>query len=347
LSKTFDVYANVLSGANVGSFQASVSASSQGSVTGTLTTASTVSLQAISVTTSGSLSATTGAADAVSAIVMAGSSNVSAGQYSFSASNSAYTIQTLDVAVTGTGSSHDVADVTISYKDATGAIKTATTILDASYVAHFSGLTLYVPSDDQADLSVSVSIPTIASGSVSGTVFSTSMAATNFRAVDASGRSLTSFGSSVASNGQFTVRKSVPTFAMQSAEAYPSTGTPLYSFKVTADNGGTISLSSLTFNIATSSAVVNDVKLIDYATGLEVGSTVASSSSAVVTIPSLQVASGSSKNLYLTGTVLGFTTGSSITIRLSDALWSDRSASGDIGVALLKNFTNNTSSYSK
>ena len=369
-SKTIDIYANVLSGANAGSIITYVDTGTTG--TGSVTNQSTsvgseVTLQTITVGT-GTLSVSTGAGDPVSNNVLAGASAVNVGQFNFAASNSSYTVQNLVVLVPF-AQANDVTNVTLSYKDVNGATQTATKAVvnngAGNATATFTGLTMYVPSNDSANLDVSIGTPTIASNATSGAGVQVSldMGATSgtFRAIDTAGTATTSLngGTAVTAGGTFYIRKSIPTIAsVATGVTVPATGTPLYKFSVTADPAGAIEWTQMTFNISTSSATVTNLYLTDDATGVSLtdttgGNQYASTSQSTATTTLIyntssvskyaQVGAGATKTYDLYGTVTGFTTGSSITISLASdgsvaalgtasaklgnkMVWSDRSA---------------------
>jgi len=406
-SKVIDIYANVLSSANAGSIQASVDTSTSGigTVTGIATNAALQALQTITIG-NGTLTITRGAGDPTSANVLAGASSVMVGEFNFAAQNSAYTVQNLAVIIPNSVAT-SVTNVTLSYKDVNGATQTQTQGLavDAALpfaTATFTGLTMNVPMNDSANLAVYVGTPTIASGATSGAginvqldMGNSSTAVDNtFRAINSAGAPITVAASAgyLASNGTFYVRKSIPTFAMKSVSGN-AIGSPLYQFSITADPAGAVEWSKLTFTVATSAAssqVTNltAVYLVDDASGanlLDNQTTSASTTATAITIDLTknataakfqQVAAGTTKTYDLYGTVTGFTTGGSLSIKIAQDtntvtngsadgtgtaivgtalnIWSDRSASGHtVSTAdwtngyLVKNFTNNQVTYSK
>ncbi|HUY05282.1 MAG TPA: peptidoglycan-binding domain-containing protein [Candidatus Paceibacterota bacterium] len=370
-SKTIDVYANVLSGANAGSIVLYVDSGTTGTglITGQTPTAMTglTTLQTITIG-SGTLAVSKGAGDPVSNNVLAGASNVEVGQFNFSAANSSYTVQNLQILVPD-GQKNDVSSVSVFYKDVNGATQTATAALVSggagNATATFQGLTMYVPSNDSANLDVKIGTPTIASNAKSGDAVQVSLdmgkTSGTFRAVDSAGTATTSLngGAKVTAGGTFYIRKSIPTLAMiPSGATVPATGSPLYKFSITADPAGAVEWTQMAFNISTSSATVTNVYLTDDATGVSLldasgVNQYASTSASVATTTLLynnlgtatyaQVAAGATKTYDLYGTVTGFTTGSSITISLASdgttatnasaltnignkMVWSDRSA---------------------
>ncbi|MFZ2167623.1 MAG: peptidoglycan-binding domain-containing protein [Minisyncoccia bacterium] len=346
-SKTISIYADVLSGANAGTIQATITISTTGTgiTTGISASAASTALQTITLG-SGTLTPSRAAGDPVSNNVLAGASSVMVGQFNFAGSNSAYTVQDVSILVPN-GAATSVTNVTLKYKDANGAQQTVTkplavTAEHAFATATFTGLTFYVPLNDSANLDVYVGTPTVASGATSGAAVTvtldTGATSGSFKAINGAGSSSTQInsGTNIAGGGTFYVRKSIPTFAMLSTGVtVPSTGTPIYKFSVTADPAGAIEWTKLVFNIATSGTTatnVTNVYLSDDASGNNLLDNTTSSASTTATTITVdltqnstaatyaQVAAGATKTYNLYGTVAGFTTGSTITISLaSDA----------------------------
>jgi len=394
-TKTIDIYGNLLSNANAGTIQLSVGTGTTGSGDSTNNSTAVGSAAALQTITlgSGTLSVTTGAGDPVSNNILAGASSVMVGEFNFAASNSSYMVNNLAILVPS-GAATSVTNVSLSYKDQGGTThnvsQALTTSSTAPYAtATFTGLGMYVPMNDSANLDVYVGTPTISSGATSGAavkvLLDTGKTVGTLSVTDGAGNVTTQInsGTNVSSNGTFYVRKSIPTFAMQSTGVtVPSTGTPIYKFSVSADPAGAIEWTKLTFNIATTSATVTNVYLTDDSSGtnlLDNNSTSASTTATTITVDLTknataakyaQVAMGATKTYDLYGTVAGFTTGSTVTISLAsdgspianeaattgtgNTVWSDRSAnSHTISTTdwtngyLLKNFTSNATSYSK
>jgi hypothetical protein len=395
-TKVIDIYGNILSGANAGSLIASVGTATAGTgmITSISASPSATTLQTITVG-SGSLSVTGGAGAPTSNNVLAGATSIPVGQFTFAASNSAYTVNDLAILVPNSAAT-SVTNVTVSYKDQGGATQTRSASLSVSALmpyatATFAGLGMYVPVNDSANLDVSVGTPTIASGATSGAAINVSLNTGNtstaidntFKATDSAGSALTvvNSGTDLAANGTFYVRKSIPTFAMLSTNG-ASIPTPLYQFTVTADAAGPVEWTELVFTVGTTSATITGVDLIDNATGVSLLDNNTSSASTTATTISVnlaqnatkatyaQVGAGSTKTYNLTGTVAGFTTGSTVSIRLAadsattanaaaasasgNTVWSDRSATSHTILTsdwtngyLLKNFTSNSVTYSK
>jgi trimeric autotransporter adhesin len=368
-TKTVDVYANVLSGANNGSVILTVD-STTGGVGDTTGTAASVggsgtALQTITVGT-GTLSVAVGANYQTSTNVLAGASAVNVGEFTFTGSNSAYTVNNLAILIPN-GVARSVTNVTLSYKDANGAAKKVTQALansgSGNATATFTGLGMYVPTNDSANLDVSVGTPTIASGANSGdgiqVTLDTGATAGTFLAQNSAGSTVNQVntGTAVASNGTFYVRKSIASFAMiPTGLTVPASGSPLYKFSITADPAGAIEWSKLTFNVSTTSATVTNVYITDDSSGTDLltASNYATTTSGTISIDLKnngttayqQIAAGTTKTYDLYGNVSGFTTGSTVTISLAadthtttndtaanvagstygNIVWSDRSA---------------------
>jgi hypothetical protein len=347
-SKTIDIYADILSGANPGSLQATISTqtSGTGDLTGISASAASTALQTISLG-GGTLTATRGAGDPVSNNVVAGASSLMVGEFNFASANSSYTVQNLAILVPNSAAT-SVTNVTLKYKDPNGNAMSVTQPLavnaaTAYATATFTGLNMYVPVNDSANLDVYVGTPTIASGATSGAPINVlldqggaSGANNTFQALNGAGAA-TKFvgtGAKLASNGTFYVRKSIPTFAMLSTNvSVPSTGSPIYKFTVSADPAGAVEWSKLLFNVSTSTSpavTLTNVYLVDDASGnnlLDNNTTSASTTGTTVTIDLSknatqaqyqQVAAGATKTYDLYGTVGGFgSAGSTLTISLA------------------------------
>ena len=369
-TKVIDIYGNILSGANVGTIQASVDATTAGTgmLTSLSTNPSTTALQTITVGT-GSLAVTRGAGDPTSNNVLAGASSITVGQFNFAASNSAYTVNNLAILVPNSAAT-SVTNVTVSYKDVNGTVKTATQALSVNAAmpyatATFTGLAMYVPMNDSANLDVMVGTPTIASSATSGAAINvtldTGATTGTFQATNSAGSTLAivNSGTNIASNGTFYVRKSIPTIAVLpiAVGAVPTTGSPLYKFTVTADPSGAIEWTKFVFNVATTTANITNAYITDDSTGtnlLDNNTTSASTTQTTITVDLTknatqaqyqQVAAGATKTYDLYGTVGSYgASGSSVTISLAsdgataanaaatsvnsgnNIVWSDRSA---------------------
>jgi len=182
-SKTIDLYGNIKSGSGIGAWAANVDGTGTGAITASSvsfgdSSAAAGTLQTITIG-SGNLTATVGAGDPTSTVVVAGASSVPVGEFTFNAANSAFTVKELAVLVPN-GAATSVTNVTLTYKDVNGATQTAskplavaaTNVAGQYATATFTGLTMYVPANDSANLDVSVGTPTVASGATSGAAVS-------------------------------------------------------------------------------------------------------------------------------------------------------------------------------
>ncbi len=397
-TKTIDVYGNILSNAaNNDLITATLTTSTSGTGSVTSTNSSLlgdVALQTVTVGT-GSLTAALGASNLVNTVVLAGSSKVQVGDYTFSALNTPYTIQKLEITVPNS-SATSTTGVTIQYKDANGNTQKVTQALNViaanpTATSTFSGLSMFVPKNDSADLQVFVGVPTISNGATSGAAITATLVGNaGFQAVNSAGNATTTIGAtgasvSSASNGYGTVyvRKSVPTFAMQTVGTTPVAAQALYRVNVTADASGAIDLGQLSFKVATSTGTggitLGAFSLYDTANNtVALGSANAvANSTGIVTIPFTnpqQIGAGQMKTYELRSANVPWTTaGQSITISLaqdaasatndtastikssSNTTWSDRSATDHATLGfgasdwtngyLLKDFVNDVTSF--
>ena len=354
-TKTIDVYADVPSStASAATIRAAVdytATNATGATTGTTATIGTanVPLQIITVG-SGSLSVALGASNPVAANVVAGSSNLEVGDYTFSANTSSYTVKNLELSIPN-ADAYAVSSVSLQYKDANGNSQTSSAALTAGVTnstALFSGLTFYVPANNSADISIWVATPTITTGAntISGTPIEFSLVSTdgtNVQTQDASGNivnginctsttgSVCNGGTNIATNtsgyGFLVLRKSVATFAGQSYSSNnvaPNSSTVLYQFTVSADPAGAIDFDKFSFNVSTSSnATVSNFYLYDSANpSIALNGTAGNATSAglVSITPSniVQIAAGSSKTYILKGSV-NWTGTASMSINLAPA----------------------------
>lgn len=344
-TKTIDVYADVKTGANAGPVNAllkfdttGTGATTGNSVQVAASSAGDVTLQTMTVAGSGTLSGSVAAGNPVNANVIAGSSAVKVGQFTFSAQNSPFTIQNLMVEIPS-GAATSVSDVVIKYKDQSGAQQSSTQALalpssgQAYATSTFQGLTAYVPSNDSTDIEVWVDTPTVANGATSGVGVSAVIdaSAMGFKAIDAAGNQVTTFNSGTALNSAATsgygtqyLKKSFPTFAKNTSglSQTVASGQPIYKFTLTADSNGAIDWNQITFNISTSSGVtVAGLVLYDVTGGGNTAITAATPISAGVAKMIVngtgiqQVGAGTTKTYQLVPTtVAGWTSGASITV---------------------------------
>ncbi|HEX8946791.1 MAG TPA: peptidoglycan-binding protein [Candidatus Paceibacterota bacterium] len=345
-TKTVDIYGNVLTTAtSTAVIRATLTQSTTGTGAVTSTSASlsgTQQLQTITVGT-GLLTIARSANNPVNANVIAGASQVTTSAYTFTAQNSPYTVQKLELRIPN-GVATSTTGVTLSYKDVNGATQTAngavSVLSNASSTVAFSGLSFYVPANDSADLTVLVGIPTIANGAVSGAAVRTELLnSTGFQAIDSTGNATTTVGVAntpiegfTTGYGKAYVRKSIPTFAGQSytSTALPTTGTDIYKFSVTADAAGAVELDKVSFNVATSTGGYSykNYTLYDVTSGAPVALNATAvtnvNGSGIVSITPdavIQIGAGSTKTFTLrSGSITGSAgTHNSISVQLAAA----------------------------
>jgi hypothetical protein len=271
-SKLIDLYANVKTNSNIGSWVAVINANGSGTVTGGSVSSVTANqtLQTMTIAGTGTLTVVNGSMPDA-AIVLAGSTGNYVAEYLFSGANEGFTIDKLKLKV-GNGFATSTAGVTISYTDKAGVTKTADGVFVAGTqieaTATFTGLTMYVPANGDTTLKVYLAMASLSSSGVSGAASTIRLDnSEGFNAVGDSGTADTTVGTSAASadlaSSAFYVRKSKPTFARQVLTGAPSTGSPLYKFTVQADNAGNIEIKQLGFKVTTNGVDVTSLYLYD------------------------------------------------------------------------------------
>lgn len=272
-TKTYDIYADVKSGAEAGAIPATTvttNTTGTGSVTGSsVAVASAPTLQTITVG-SATLTVTNNAGSTPdSANVIAGSATaVKAGSFRFTTQYSPYTVDKVSVIVPNNAAT-SVASVTVKYLDINGAQQSATQSLALAAAsqyatATFTGLSFYVPQDANRDLDVYVTIPTVSSGATSGAAISVGLdSAVGFNATDSSGTADTSLAaadllsSATSGKGVLYPRKSIATIGgtSSSAELQAGTNQVLGKFTVTADANGDVDWGQVVFTVTKTTGV--------------------------------------------------------------------------------------------
>jgi hypothetical protein len=334
-TKVIDIYADLKSSINNGTWFAYVQTDGSGLVTGKSATGGDTSsliyrTQSMSIGT-GSLTATNGSQPTAD-IILAGTTGNYVGQFTFNATSDNYTVDKMVIKV-GNGFSTSTSGVTIKYMDKNGVQQTASNVFttDAALqgTATFTGLTLWVPSNTSANVDVYVDLTDISSGATSGSNSPVYLSYSTFHATGDSGAVKTSVGTADLNGNTFYVRKSRPTFATQTLSGAPSSGNPLFKFTVVADAKGSIDIKQLGFSIATTTATLKTLKLYDV-NGAEVYTTggttpgpdvngnfklIISNSNNSGGIDDTVLTIGTSPVTYqVKGTLAGWTTGASLTI---------------------------------
>jgi len=279
-TKTFDMYANVKTGAQAGAIGSASGVTVTTNTTGTgLTTGTSVAvgtaatLQDVTVGSSNLTVTQNTGATPDNANIVAGSSKVKIGSFRFTTQYSPYTVDQIKVKIPANAATA-VSAVVLQYQDVNGTTQTGSQVLALSSggvqtysTATFSGLSFYIPSDSNRDLDVYVNTPTAAnSPSISGKkIYVVLDANEGFNSTDSSGTTDTSLADSdVASNdttgkGTMVVRKSIPTIAAGTApDATLTSGTDqvLGRVNITADSVGDIDWGQLAFTVSKSANVV-------------------------------------------------------------------------------------------
>lgn len=277
-SKLIDLYANVIASSNAGSWIAKIDASGSGIVTGgsVASVVASQDLQTMTVAANGTLTVTNGSMPDA-AIVLAGSTGNYVAEYQFSAVNEGFTVDKLKLKVTNNFAT-STSGVSLSYKDKAGATKTADGVFitgtEANATATFTGLTMYVPADSDANLKVYISLTSTAYGATSGANSAITLDANEgFNATGDSGTVDTDSPATDKASNSFYVRKTKPTFAKQTLTGAPSTGNSLFKFTVVADNAGNIEIKQLGFTVTTNGMDVTSLYLYDTNAGVQLTDT--------------------------------------------------------------------------
>lgn len=259
---TFDIYGNIKSSANNGTWVANVEASGSGLVTGNAIVSNAIDLQTITLS-SPTLSAAVGVSPN-NANVIAGSSMVKIGSFDFTSQYSAYTVDKIMVKVPNNVAT-SITSVTLRYPNTSGVNTDSSAVLASpaateSYAtATFTGLTFYIPSNTTKKLDVYVSISTIQNDGDSGKAILVALDANEgFSATDSSGATKTLLADSdlasdsTTGKGTVSVRKSIPTLsavALDTSTLSAGSNKTIARVKITADAAGDISWTKLAFTV--------------------------------------------------------------------------------------------------
>lgn len=271
--KVINLYGDIKSGANAGAWTANIDVDGTGVSTSKSVSAAAADIQTITIGT-GSLTAANGSMPDA-AIVLAGSAGNYMAQYTFTATNEGFTVDKLKIKVAN-GFATSTAGVTIKYKNAAGTLVTSpnqvfTTGAEANATATFTGLTFYVPADEDANLDVYVDMVGLSSSGASGAVGAIILDYNEgLNATGDSGTAVTSVGSADLTSNSFYNRKNKVTFAKQTLTGAPMTGNPLYKFTVVAANADyNVEIKQLSFTVTTNGCDVASLYLYDTAQGVQ------------------------------------------------------------------------------
>jgi len=361
-SKTIDIVGNIKSGSNAGTWTAVITSGSgntggTGLTTGNAITVGTdLTLQTITVGT-GTFTTAVGAGNPDSLNVVAGTSDVQAGSFTFTTQNSSFKVEELKVLIPADAAT-SVASVKLRYKNSLGATEEKTGSLTLSSgaqqthaTATFTGLDFFIPADDSGDVDVLVNIPTLSSGASSGKTISVLIdngVTDGFRAVDSSGTATTTLdgadldGSATAGSGDFVVRGSIPTLSSTPITDALVAGSDqvIGRFTVSANSGGSMGWRKAVFAINKTAAVTLDatttVKLYRMPANVSVAgsfstttgsqanqsqmfTTTATSGDIIFIADSeQQLAAGASQLYELRTTVGGLAAGSNLSVRIAN-----------------------------
>ena len=268
-TKVVDIYGNIKSGSNAGSWIANIDATGTGSVTGSTVDATALDLQTITLGTADLAAAVSVSPD--NANVIAGTSLVKVGSFNFTSQYSGFTVDQIAVKIPANAAT-SITSVTLRYPNAAGVSTDSTATLALSSgatqthsTATFSGLTFYIPSDTTKKLDVYVSLATIASGATSGVAITAILDADEgYREANSAGTTVTALAaadldsSATSGKGTMYVRKSIPTLsavALDSTTLSEGSDQVLGRVKVTADAAGDIDWGSMVFTVNKTSAI--------------------------------------------------------------------------------------------
>jgi hypothetical protein len=188
-TKTIDIYGSIKSGAEAGSWVATIDSTTGGTgatTANSATVGSDVTLQTITVGSGTITVAVNDGSTPNSYNAVAGSSEVKVGTFRFTAQYSPFTVQELKVKVP-TDAATSVSAVILKWSggSASGALTLPSVAGETHATSTFTGLSFQIPENTSKDLDVYVSIPTIASGASTGKAISVLIDANEgFKAVE-------------------------------------------------------------------------------------------------------------------------------------------------------------------
>ncbi|HYE22065.1 MAG TPA: hypothetical protein VD998_00565, partial [Verrucomicrobiae bacterium] len=265
-------------------------------------------------------------------IVIAGQSDVTMAKYRFTAANEELRVARLRVSVP-TANLDEVSSVSL-YDGSTRISGPVTP--NASGIADFNTISpdFVIPKDGSKVITVKVNLNTISAGADSGADFAVTLeggsANENFevRGTGSSSTLLSTMAADIAGSGTMLVRKTKPTFAVQSLpSSVLSTGTKvIYKFSVTASSEEQVSLKQLHFDITASNAgafTANTIALREAGTSTNIASTstngVSTSTGKVAFTSEQVVAAGSTKTYEVVITVAAAAATNSVATALRNA----------------------------
>jgi hypothetical protein len=352
-TKTIDIYGSIKSGAEAGSWVATIDSTTGGTgatTANSATVGSDVTLQTITVGSGTITVAVNDGSTPNSYNAVAGSSEVKVGTFRFTAQYSPFTVQELKVKVP-TDAATSVSAVILKWSggSASGALTLPSVAGETHATSTFTGLSFQIPENTSKDLDVYVSIPTIASGASTGKAISVLIDANEgFKAVDGAGTSDTTAAAadlnSAATSGKGTeyVRKSIPTLsavALDSTTLSAGSNQVLGRVKVTADAAGDVGWKKISFTVNKTAAITlgATTTLALWDGSNQIGGTfgtttgnlrgtldslvnLTSGNLTFVATSEKEIAAGTSKTYELRGTVGGLASGSnSVSVSIANA----------------------------
>lgn len=352
-TKTIDVYGNIKSGANAGPWIATIDTTTGGTgaiTANSATIGSDLNLQTITVG-SGTLTVAVNSGSTPNSYnAVAGTSDVKVGTFRFTSQYSPFTVQEMKVKIPADAAT-SVSSVTLKWTGGpAGGISQALALSSGAQTyatSTFTGLSFVVPQNENADLDVYVTIPTIASGASTGKAISALIDwDEGFKAVDAGGTSDTTAHASADLNSAATggkgtvyVRKSIPTLASTPIIDALVAGSNIVIGKVTvtADSAGDIGWKKLSFTVNKTAAVTlgatttlalwdssNQVAGTfgtttgDLVGGLDSLVNLTSGNLTFVATSEQEIAAGTSRSYELRTTVGGLAAGSNVSVSIAN-----------------------------
>lgn len=297
------------------------------------------------------------AAEIDDGVISAGTTGKFVARYNFKGNNEGFYVDTVTIANDTEGDSIGddieptlaVKNIQIKYPDKNGLLKTATAPLKSDGTARFTNLDFYVKQDVDSFFEVYADLNDFndIGSKLSGETFRIGLQDFNadievFKAVGEFSDNVITIGNgalitSISDIPTYTMRKSSPSFAIQTPSATLLNGTNnLIGLKVTAKSSGSIALARLTFHldisdndnanltlsnfkVSSGSDVLDEVNIYD-ATGaqdLTIGSLTHGTSTVIVTFDEQEmISAGQTKTYYLKADVTGAANDDSINTML-------------------------------
>ena len=269
-TKIINVYADLSSDMSTADlFHITMTSDGTRAITGTTASASATAGQSITIA-AGTVTAAVAADNPVSAIITANTDDFVISKYTFSAVYEAFTVSEVKVQV-ASGTDDDFAEVWLSYTDENGDTITTSKKNLSAEVALWTGLTMYVPANEDADLTVyakmnAVSVTAADSGDQPRLGLFYYKANSASVAVYEGGPDATNYDQNLTTNGlrgeAMLLYKTVPTVALNGGSSGDLAigDNWLYQVDVTADSQGDVKWKRMTFYISNATATIDTLK---------------------------------------------------------------------------------------